>query len=490
MSVVDAQAIDSKIQLTVKVDKPSSCLRHVVVTIPRVEIDRYFRKTFDEIAPRADLPGFRAGKVPRKLLESRFRQTAQDQVKSSLVMDSLQQITEGGEFSAISEPDMDYGAVEIPATGDFTYEFKIEVRPEFASPNWKGLDIAKTEFELTDAEVETQLTRTLERVTQGEACDGEARIGDRLVVTIKFTLDGRLVSAIEEQLVTLRQKLSLADSFIEDFGAQLVGAKEGDVRSTKVKVLDTSLNESYRGVEVDAEVKIIEIRRVNPEGLSQNVLESLGFDSADELKNFVREELQRQCEYHQNQLIREQVTSKLTEGADWELPQALVRRQADRELHRRVLELRRSGFTDDQIRSVINNVRRNIESETQVALRQHFVLEKIAEDLSIEPTEAEYDAEIELIAQQGDLTVRQVRTKLERGGQMDALRNQILERRVIEQIVAEANVSSIKGGSILKAEPDEYAIEFLVAPVSQVLPEAKYDEKPEDGSQDKTVKPS
>jgi trigger factor len=490
MSVVDAQATDSKIQLTVKVDKPSSCLRHVVVTIPRVEIDRYFRKTFDEIAPRADLPGFRAGKVPRKLLESRFRQTAQDQVKSSLVMDSLQQITEGGEFSAISEPDMDYGAVEIPASGDFTYEFKIEVRPEFPSPNWKGLELTKTEFELTDEEVETQLTRTLERVTQGEACDGDARIGDRLVVTIKFSSEGRTVSTIEEQLVVLRQKLSLADSFIEDFGAQLVGAKEGDVRNTKVKVLDTSLNESYRGVEVDAEIKIVEIRRVNPEGLSQSVLTSLGFDTPEELKGFVREELQRQCEYHQNQLIREQVTSKLTEGADWELPPALVRRQADRELHRRVLELRRSGFTDDQIRSVINNVRRNIESETQVALRQHFVLEKIAEDLTIEPTEAEYDAEIELIAQQGDLTVRQVRTKLERGGQMDALRNQILERRVIEQIVAEAKVSSVKGGSILKAEPDEYAIEFLVAPVSQVLPEAKYEEQPEDGSQDKTVKPT
>lgn len=74
---------------------------------------------------------------------------------------------------------------------------------------------------------------------------------------------------------------------------------------------------------------------------------------------------------------------------------------------------------------------------------------------------------------------------------MDALRNQILERRVIEQIVAEAKVSSVKGGSILKAEPQPDAIEQpLVAPVSQVLPEAKYEEQPEDGSQDKTVKPT
>jgi len=98
MSAVDTEAT-TQLDLQVKIEKPSACQRHVVVTIPRAELDRYFRKAYDEIAPRADLPGFRAGKIPRKLLESRFKKTVADQVKSNLVMDSLQQITEGGEFS-------------------------------------------------------------------------------------------------------------------------------------------------------------------------------------------------------------------------------------------------------------------------------------------------------------------------------------------------------------------------------------------------------
>ncbi len=209
MSAVETQD-DSKLLLSVKIDQPSSCVRHVVVTIPRSEIERYFRKVYDEIAPRADLPGFRAGKIPRKLLENRFRQTATDQVKSSLVMDSLQQVTESGEFSAISEPDMDYGAVDIPATGDFTYEFKIEVRPEFETPAWKGLEIKKTEYKVTDEEVDLQLHRTLERITQGEAVDDAARLGDRVVVSIDFRYDGKAVSSVDEAVVTLRNKLSLA----------------------------------------------------------------------------------------------------------------------------------------------------------------------------------------------------------------------------------------------------------------------------------------
>ena len=189
-------------------------------------------------------------------------------------------------------------------------------------------------------------------------------------------------------------------------------------------------------------------------------------------------------------MLRQQITTKLIAGANWELPPSLVRKQTERELQRRVLELRRNGFTDDQIRSVVNGMRRNAEAETQTALREHFVLEKIAEALSIEPADAEYDEEINMIAEQSDISPRQVRAKLERTGQMDALRNQILERTVINKITEAGKVTEIAGESILKADPDEFAVEFLVAPVSQALPEAKYDEMPEDGSIEKSVKPT
>jgi trigger factor len=368
MSAVDTAAT-TQLDLQVKIEKPSACQRHVVVTVPRAELERYFRKAYDEIAPRADLPGFRAGKIPRKLLESRFKKTVADQVKSNLVMDSLQQITDGGEFSAIAEPDMDYGAVKLPDAGDFTFEFKIEVRPEFDSPKWDGLDLVKTEFQLSDEEVERQLVRTLDRIIPGEPVDGEAKFGDQAAVNIAFTVDSKPLSFLEEAAVTVRPQLSLADCIIENFGELIAGKKEGDKVNAKVKVLETSLNESLRGVEVDAEIELLEIRRVNVENLTPAQLAQIGFDSTDELREFVRKELERQCEYHQAQLLREQITKQLTTGADWDLPPATVRRQADRELHRRVLEMKRNQFSDDQIRIVINSMRRNIEQMTREAPR-------------------------------------------------------------------------------------------------------------------------
>ncbi len=99
------------------------------------------KDAFNELAPKAEVPGFRPGRAPRKLVESRFKEQVSNQVKGSLLMDSLGQVSEEHEFSAISEPDFDFDAVALPEDGPFTFEFDIEVRPEFDVPQWKGLKL-------------------------------------------------------------------------------------------------------------------------------------------------------------------------------------------------------------------------------------------------------------------------------------------------------------------------------------------------------------
>ncbi len=130
----------TKLNLSVDVKETSACERHVTVTVPREDIERYFSKQFDDLVPKAEVPGFRIGKAPRKLVEKKFRKQLSDQVKGSILMDSLTQVSETEDFSAISEPDLDFEQVNIPEEGDLTYEFNIEVRPEFDLPNWKGVE--------------------------------------------------------------------------------------------------------------------------------------------------------------------------------------------------------------------------------------------------------------------------------------------------------------------------------------------------------------
>jgi len=483
------EPVATKLELDVKIDKPSTCERHIVVTVPRKEVDRYLKVAFDDLGPKAELPGFRVGKAPRKLLESKFREQISDQVKSSLVMDSLQQVTESGEFSAISEPDMDYGAVEIPKTGDFKFEFKIEVRPEFDTPNWKGLTLSRPVHTLSDKEVDAQLAKTLVRFSDGIAIDAPADLGDSLTVDITFAHDGKEIGTIEEEKVSVRKRLSFADAMLENFGETVIGAKEGDTVKTTLKIGETSTNEEYRGKTIDVAISLIEVRRQVVDELRESVLEQLGFSDPVELRAFVREELEKQLGYFQQQEIRKQVTAILTKDAQWDMPKTLVDRQTNRELQRRAMELQRSGFGNDEIRGYLNAGRRNAQEMTIAALREHFVLEKIAEDLTIEPTPEEYDAEIALIANNSGNSVRSVRARLERTGQMDTLRNQIIERRVIESIIEEAKVTDVEDASFLSGIPDDAALEYTVAPMAADIPEAKYDSKPTDGqAEGSTVK--
>ena len=156
-----ADETPQKLNLQIEVEQPSACQRHVVVTVSREDIDRYYDKAFSEMMGTAAVPGFRAGRAPRKLVEHRFRKDMADQVKGSLLMDSMSQITEDEKFAAISEPDFDPTAVELPEQGPMKFEFDIEVRPEFDLPNWKGLAIDRPSRDFTEADIDKRLEMVL-----------------------------------------------------------------------------------------------------------------------------------------------------------------------------------------------------------------------------------------------------------------------------------------------------------------------------------------
>ncbi len=475
VALATADGASEALKITTKVDSPSSCIRHVVVTVAREEIAKSFHKAFDDLRPRAELPGFRIGKAPRKLVEKKFYEQIADQVKNTLLMQSLQQVTESGEFSAISEPNFDINAITLPEDGDFTYEFTIEVRPEFDTPNWKGLSLKRPTHSFSDSEIDRHLRRTLARFSQGTAVDDAAKVGDSLLVNLRFALDGKIVNEMEEVRVELRPTLSFPDAEIANFGELMAGAKEGDSRATKVKISEGSANQDLREKELEVSIEVIEVSRLDVDELSVSLLEQLGFKDTTELKSYVRVELERQLDYRQQQELRNQVTAELTKDASFDLPEELVRRQSQRELQRQILELQRSGFPADRVREIANASRRNAQAMTIKALREHFILEKIAEEQKIEPTAEQYEAEIQLIAEQSDMSPRRVRARLEKSGQMDALRNQIIEREVIRQVTEAASVTDYDDPKLVAEDPVAFAIEQSIAPETSDIPEAKFD---------------
>src|SRR6185436_5818682 len=324
-----------KLALEVKIAKPSACERHVTVTIGRADVDRYVQEQFNEIAPKAELPGFRAGRAPRKLVERQFKNSVHEQVKGKLLMDSLTQISEEHEFSAISEPDFDFQAVNIPDDGPLVFEFDIEVRPEFDMPQWKGLHLKRPIYEHTEGDVDAHLNKLLARYGNFVELDGPVESGEGVIVKLNMTfLDGdTIVSARHNEQLAVRPILSFNDAKLEGFDKLIKGKKVGDTFEAKLTVSKDSENEAIRGKDLTARFELLEVRQLKLPELDDGFLDRIGgFKAVAQLRAEVRKELERQLKYQQQKQVREQITGLLTVAATWELPPAMLRRQSKREL--------------------------------------------------------------------------------------------------------------------------------------------------------------
>ncbi len=422
-----------ELDLLVEVASPSACERHVTVTVSRADIDRYLDDAFGELMSTANVPGFRAGRAPRKLVETRYKKEISEQIKGSLLMDSLGQISEQQEFTAISEPELNLDAVEVPEEGPLTFEFDIEVRPEFEMPKWRGLKINRPVREFADEDIDQQLEKMLTRYGQLTPHDGPASVGDYLTVNISTSHEGKQLVYDEERVTRIRPMLSFRDGKLEDFDKLMADAKAGDKRSGKVQLTQDAPCEELRGQDIDAEFEVLEVKQLKLPELTEDFLQEMGgFESEEKLREAITADLQRQLEYEQQQEIRGQITSLLTESASWDLPPGLLKRQSARELERAVMELRRAGFSEAEIRARENQLQQNSASSTAQGLKEHFILERIAEDEDIEAEEGDFEKEIFLMSMQSGESPRRVRAQIEKRGLMDVLQNQILERKVLE----------------------------------------------------------
>jgi trigger factor len=470
--------VPERLNLDVKIESPSACERHVTVTVSREDVDRYLDEAYSEMMGSAAVPGFRVGRAPRKLVESRFKDEIGEKIKGSLLMDSLSQISEEQSFTAISEPDLKLDAIEVPDDGPMVFEFDIEVRPEFELPKWKGLKVDRPMRDFTDADVDHQLEQMLARYGQLAPFEGAAGANDYVTANIRVTHDGKVVTHEDERVLRLRPHLSFLDGRLEEFGKLLDGVKAGDTRQGKVKLTQDAPNEELRGKEVDVEFEVLDVKKLKLPELTVDFLQEMGgFESEDKLREAIRANLQRQLEYEQQRKARQQITAELLKKADWELPPGLLKRQSVRELERAVMELRRAGFSEAEIRARQNELRQNSAGSTARALKEHFILERIAEEEKIEAQEGDFEQEIFLMAMQSGESPRRVRAQIEKRGLMDVLQNQIVERKVLEAVQAEAKFKD------LPYEPskvDDEAISVAAGGDAGAIPEATEAEEAEE----------
>ncbi len=435
----EGEAPKPSLEYEYAVEEVEPCKRRVLVTIPQREVRRVFSEELREIKDTAAVPGFRPGHVPRRLLERRYWVELKDSLKLKLMLQAFEDLSDKKAFTPISDPDLDLQTVELPDDGDFVFEFGIEVRPRFTMENWKGLRITKPIFQVSDAFRQQHYRRALERLGAIVDVEGPAEMGDYVVADVTLRQGERVINSAECEKIRIRPKLSFFDGTAEKFGEIMVGVQSGETRTCEVAVSPECRDPELAGKTVEAVFKVRAVHRSDVERAAQ-LLGSTVEHFIESNRESWDLQINKAMQQRQAEELRTQVLDQLLGQVHFDLPRGLVKKQTSREVRRMALELQSQGYSPDVIQAQINWLHRDAGVRVDRLLREHFLLEQLAEQEGIDVSEQDLDREIVQIAEQSNESPRRVRARIEQENSWDVLRNQVIERKVIERVLEFAEI--------------------------------------------------
>lgn len=447
-----------KLRQEVEIKDIGPCKKHIKVSVSREDIDDRMNDHFKTMMGDTAVRGFRPGKAPRKVVERRFQKEVGDQVKTEVLMASLEQLAEDHDIAPLSPPELDPQAVVIPKDGPLVYEFDVEVRPQFDLPLYKGLKLTRYVHTFTPEEIDGQYKSMLEifaeKVEKNPPVVAE---GDQVKLEALIQDGETKVGEFKGLEVRVSKQLAFRDGVAENFLEQIQGAKAGEVRQIDIKLSSMVANEALSGKTVQAKVTIQEVKSFKiPEDLGY-IFAAYKCKNAEQLKEMGEVILKRRLEYQQKQAVRKQVLEQVAASTTWDLPQDLLRRQAKRILSRKVMDMQSNGLSDNEINARVRLMQQDILESTALALKEHFVLQKIAEVEKLEVNDSDLEREIDRIAGMNDESPRKVRARLEKDDLLEALAVEVIERKALDLILesAEYDEKPLGGAEDLRTETAE-----------------------------------
>lgn len=447
-----------KLRQIVEIKDVGPCKKHITVTINRQDIDNRINEKYSELVTeqKSFVAGFRPGKAPRKIVERFYRDEVMHQVRGEVLMASLEQIAEEHDIAPLSPPDLDPAKIKIPDEGALVYEFEVEVRPQFELPSYKGLKIKRPVKSFNEADVAREEKRLFEPYGQIVPKDGtpaRVDIGDLITCDVQTRLGDQMLNDIKEVRIRVDPQLALKDGVAENFGKQVVGATAGESRAVDIVLSDSVANPALRGQAVHATFAIKDVKTIRPPEVTEVLLSQFGVATEDQLKELIRAVLERRLEYLQRQAARNQVIALVAEKALTDLPHDLLLRQSRQALRRKAIEMQSAGMTQDEVNGKLRLMQQDVIKSTTLALKEHFVLQKIAEDEKLVVNDDDIDAEINRMADRSAESPRKVRARLEREDMLEALQAELLESKALDLVLENAEYEDVPLSPAEQAAP-------------------------------------
>ncbi len=435
----DQQAESKLPENKVTIEDAGTLKKKITIEIPRERIDAKYEEMFGELGRTAQVPGFRVGRAPRRLIEKRFGKEVSEDVRNAVVGDALGPSLEDKQLKVIGEPDIKLDEIELPEEGEMTFTFEVEVAPELELPEYKGLEIRRPAVEVTEQRLEEAMTSWLRGYGRLRPVDSPIQADDLIVANIEIKGEG-----IEQALPNTELRVAPAEVEgipLEDVPKALLGKKVGDTCRMKTRVPSAHPNESWRDKEVTITFAPQEVKRLELPELDEDLARQAGFASPEELRQAVRQNLQAKLVSEQKRSMRDQVCQHLLANTKLEVPAGVASRQAARLLARRYVDLLMRGVPRDQIEQNAQRLEAAAAEQAQQDLKLTFILAKLAETEEVTVEDGEVNARIAQIAREQKRRPERLRQELSNEGTLDHLVTAIREEKTIEKVLESAKIT-------------------------------------------------
>ena len=438
-------ATDDTYQYAVKVEDAGPATKKVSIEIPQDRIQQKLAEQYKELRSQAAIPGFRVGHAPQKLLEKRFSADVKEQVRRSLVSESYEQAMEKNQLQPLGEPEFENKEkLDLPESGPLNYTFMVEIQPKIELPNLKGLKVKKPKIEVKEENVDQAMQNLREQ--QGALVPVEDRgvvAKDFMIADVHLKVDGNVVAHVHDAQLVARAGV-VGGIQIDDLEKLVEGLKAGETRIINAKAPATHANEAIRGKDVQIEITLKDLKKLELAEINPEFLESLGFADEKELRDALREQMVERITSDVQQAMREQVNKYLLENVQMELPTKLSSRQADRVVNRRAMELMNRGIAAEQLSANIDRLKSGAQDEAIRELKLFFVLQQIATERNVDVDESELNGRIAMFAIQRGQRPEKMKQEMSKDGSLSNLYIQIREQKAVDKILEDAEIEEVE----------------------------------------------
>ena len=415
--------------MEVQIVDSGPCRRSLTIKIPPEKIKAHVDEMFKQASKHADIKGFRAGKVPRKVLEKKYGTEILAEAKETLINQSFESACSEKEIVFIGKPKIE-GVDETPLDPESPFEFQVhlDIKPEIVISRTRGIEVKAGDTEVSDEDIRGGLSQLADQKRTLQPVDDAVEEGDFCKADMFFKLDGEQIH--ERKGTQLNTNIPLAGTDQEVFKNNLIGSEKGTVFELELKYPDSFEKEAARGKDGKVEIHVHEVMRVIAPPLDDEFAKSFDFETLDALKAEVTRRISEEKTRQNRDRIEGEIIKTILEENPFEIPTSLIEDQKKHLLDQASEQMKQQGMDERAVEAELAKHEEEAAKEASQRVRVFFLLETIAKAEKIFVTEGDVDVELRNIAAANQSTPDKVKKHYEENNLLDDLRWGVRERKV------------------------------------------------------------